>query len=114
MRTLIHTHPPENYDDAADLIDQATAQYAVCTAIHNTLKLSPGAIIFGRDMLLDVPLIADFETLCQRCQALINHNLIVANQKRISFDYQPGQRILKAIYSLSKMEPLFEGPYLII
>ena len=64
-------------------------------------------------MLLDIPLIADFELLRQRRQALINQQLIVANRKRISFDYQPGQQVLKAIRDPRKMDPSFEGPFAI-
>ena len=65
-------------------------------------------------MLLNIPLIADFEMLRQKRQALIDRNLIAANRKRISHDYQPGQQVLKAIYSPSKMQPSFEGPFDII
>ena len=35
------------------------AAWAVCSTYHTVLKTSPGAAIFGRDMLFDVPLLAD-------------------------------------------------------
>ena len=116
LRILTRTTPPQTYEGAADLVDQAlaTAQYAVRASIHSTLKATPGSIAFSRDMLLNIPLIADFETLRQQRQALIDRNLIAANRKRISFDYQPGQQVLKAIYKPNKMQPSFEGPYPIL
>ncbi len=35
------------------------APWAVCSTYHTVLKASPGAAIFGRDMLFDIPFIAD-------------------------------------------------------
>jgi transposase InsO family protein len=78
LRTLLHAHPPQNAEEAANLVDTAlnTASYAARTAIHGTMKASPGAIIFQRDMLLNIPIIADFELLRDRREALINEQLI--------------------------------------
>ena len=36
-----------------------TAAYASKVAIHHTLNMSPGALVFQRDMILNVPLITD-------------------------------------------------------
>ncbi len=36
------------------------AAWAVCSTYHTVLKASLGAAIFGRDMLLDIPFIADW------------------------------------------------------
>jgi hypothetical protein len=33
--------------------------WAICFTYHTVLKASPGAAIFGRDMLLDISFIAD-------------------------------------------------------
>ena len=49
--------------------------------MHSMLKATPGSIAFARDMLLNVPLIADFETLRQQKQVLINRNLIATKVK---------------------------------
>jgi hypothetical protein len=35
------------------------AAWAICSTYHTVLKASPGAAIFGRDMLFDIPFIAD-------------------------------------------------------
>ena len=34
--------------------------WAICSTYHMVLKASPGAAIFGRDMLFDIPFIADW------------------------------------------------------
>ena len=43
--------------DIADFLTNAT--WAVHSTYHTVLKTSPGATIFGRDMLFDVPFLAD-------------------------------------------------------
>jgi hypothetical protein len=35
------------------------AAWAVCSTYHTVLKASPGAAIFGQDMLFDIPFVAD-------------------------------------------------------
>ena len=39
------------------------AAWAICSTYHTVLKASPGAAIFGRDMLFDVPFIADWNKI---------------------------------------------------
>ena len=34
------------------------ATWAVCSTYHTVLKASPGAVIFGQNMLFDIPFIA--------------------------------------------------------
>ena len=43
--------------DIADFLTNAA--WAVRSTYHTVLKTSPGAAIFGRDMLFDVPFLAD-------------------------------------------------------
>ncbi len=47
-----------NESDIADFLTNAA--WAVCSTYHTVLKTSTGAAIFGRDMLLDVPFLADW------------------------------------------------------
>ena len=46
---------PEHVEDFLD-----NAAWAVRSTHHTVLKSSPGAAIFGRDMMLNVPIIADW------------------------------------------------------
>ena len=47
--------------DIADFLTNAA--WAVCSTYHTVLKASSGAAIFGRDMLFDIPLIADWNKI---------------------------------------------------
>jgi hypothetical protein len=39
------------------------AAWAVCSTYHTVLKASPGAALFGRNMLFDIPFIADWQKM---------------------------------------------------
>ena len=74
LRTILHYYPPQNPPQANDIIDTcfAAAAYANKTAIHRTLNISPGALVFHRDMILNIPLITDLQLLHKRRQTLID------------------------------------------
>jgi len=76
LRTIITDEDIATIEDAERLLDicLATAQYAIRATIHQTLKTSPGALVFNRDMLLPISLHHNFETLRQRRQQLIDNN----------------------------------------
>ncbi len=48
-------------NDVNVLLDNAA--WAVCSIYHTVLKASPGAAIFGRDMLFDIPFIANWNKI---------------------------------------------------
>jgi hypothetical protein len=68
LRTLCRQEPPQNVATAIELVDSAlaSAQYGLRTAVHRTLGISPGALVFQRDMLLPIPVLADYNMICQR------------------------------------------------
>lgn len=113
LRVLQHVHQPINIEQAALIVDTAlqTAAYSARSAIHGTLKISPGALVFHRDMLLDIPIIADLQLLQQNRQALIDERLLRDNRRRISHDYQPGNQVLLLTYKPDKLQPRATGPY---
>jgi len=39
------------------------AAWAICSTYHTVLKASPGAAIFGQDMLFNIPFIADWKKI---------------------------------------------------
>ncbi len=39
------------------------AAWVICSTCHTVLKTSPGAAIFGGDMLFDIPFIADWQKI---------------------------------------------------
>ena len=87
--------------------------HATRTAIHTPLRVSPGAFVVQRDMFLDIPIIANLQTIRDRRQVLINENLRRQNLKRRSFDYQPQQEVLVRIPNPTKLQDRAEGPYTI-
>ena len=56
-------------------------------------------------------MIADLHLLHEQCQALIDTQLIAANQCHISYDYQPGDQILVLSYKPDKLAPRALGPF---
>jgi len=52
----------------------AAAAFAVRATIHTTLQKTPAQLVFGRDIILNVNHIANWEHIKQRKQTLINKN----------------------------------------
>ena len=82
-------NPPNGINTANQLVDSALANcmFATRTAIHGSIKASTGSIAFGRDMILDIPVISDWLFIQHRRQQLIDERLIAANRKHFSYDY---------------------------
>jgi hypothetical protein len=70
------------------------AAWAVCSTYHTVLKTSPGTAIFGRDMLFDIPFIADWHKIEEHRQRLTDLNNARGNKGRIDYDYKVGQKVL--------------------
>ena len=73
------------------------AQFSLHATVHKTMGLSPGAIVFHRDMLLDIPFVADLMLLRDKRQALIDYSLRRENNRRRSHDYAIGDLVLELI-----------------
>ncbi len=68
--------------------------WAICSTYHTVLKASPGAAIFGRDMLFDIPLITDWQKIGEHRQQLTDLNNAHENKSRIDYDYKVGQKVM--------------------
>jgi hypothetical protein len=66
-------------DDIDVFLDNAA--WAICSTIHTVLKASPGAAIFGQDMLFNIPFVADWRKIGERRQSLTNHGNQQVNAK---------------------------------
>ena len=64
-------------------------------------------------MILDIPMIADWATIQQNRQQLIDRRLLDANRKRFSHDYYPGDKVLKLTFNPNKLESRGHGPYVV-
>ena len=96
LRTMVHFNPPADIANAALLVDTAlqTAAYSARTAMHGSLKHSPGSLAHHHDMLFDIPLIADMETVRQHRQQIVDAHAQLGNSTRVSHDYRVGERVL--------------------
>ena len=92
----------------------AAAAFAVRATIHTTLQKTPAQLVFGRDMILNVNHIANWEHIKQRKQTLINKNNERENSKRRPYLYQEGDLVLLKRGTENKYESPFEGPYSIL
>jgi hypothetical protein len=70
------------------------AAWAVCSTYNTVLKASPGAAIFGQDMLFDILFIAGWQEIGEHRQQLTYLNNAHKNENRIDYDYKVGQKVL--------------------
>ena len=100
---------------ASDIDEFLTnAAWAIRSTYHTVLRSSPGAAVFGRDMLFDIPYLADWTEIGKRRQLLVNQDCERKNSRRIDFDYTVGQQVLlRKDGILRKAEDKNDGPYVI-
>jgi hypothetical protein len=87
-----------------DMVDSVTpnnvnvfldnAAWAICSTYHTILKTSPGAAIFGCDMLFNIPFVADWHKTGEQRQSLTNQGNQRKNAKRIDYDYMVRDKVL--------------------
>ena len=93
------------------LVDTA---WAIRSTYHTVLKSTPGAAIFGRDMLFDIPYVADWNVIGKRRQEQVESTNRRENKSRLPHDYAIGDKVLiKKDGILRKAEDKYEGPYTI-
>jgi len=118
IRTLINLKPPNTKHEAELLVDEAlaTAMHALrCNPVSTLGNYSPGALVFNRDMLLNIPLVADIVTLTKNRQALIDKRLLRANRSRTKHEFKVNQFVWKDIENRDgKLDLIREGPYPIL
>jgi hypothetical protein len=79
--------------------------WAICSTYHRVLKASPGAAIFGRDMLFDIPFMADWHKIGEQRQLLTNHGNQHENIKCIDYDYTVIEKVLLKAESAYNKKP---------
>jgi hypothetical protein len=70
------------------------AAWAILSTYHTVLKASPGAIIFGRDMLFKIPFVADWRKIGEQRQSLSNHSNQRKNAKQFNYNYKVRNKVL--------------------
>ena len=87
--------------DMANLVEPAdidtfidNAAWAICSTYHTVLKASPGAAIFGQDMLFHIPFVADWKQIGEYRQSQTDRSNKRENNKRVDYDYKVGDKVL--------------------
>ena len=118
IRTLIHLKPPTDKAAADNLVDDAiaSAMHAHrCNPVSTLGNYSPGALVFNRDMFLNIPLVADIVTLTQNRQALVDARLLRANRRRSRHDYKVQDMVFVNVPDRkNKLSLIRRGPFPII
>jgi hypothetical protein len=89
----------------------AATMFAVRATLHTTLQATPMQLVFGRDAILNVKHITDWEHIRQQKQDRINKNNKRENKNRRNHQYTLGDQILLRARKGSKHELEYEGPY---
>ena len=61
---------------------------------HTVLKASPGAAIFGWDVLFDIPFLVDWNKIGEYMQHQTDQNTEQENHSRHDWDYKIGDQVL--------------------
>ncbi len=93
-------------NDVDVILDNAA--WAIRSTYHTVLKASPGAAVFGRDMLFNIPFVADWCKIGDQWQLLTDCGNQQENAKRIDYDYKVGDKVLVINEGiLRKAEPAY-------
>ena len=68
--------------------------WAIHSTHHTILQAIPSQLVFGRDMLLKLKFVADWEAIKLRKQKDVDKNNSRENSLRIHHDYQVGDKVL--------------------
>ena len=85
LRVLLYSNPPKNMTQAKDIMNDAlaTAMHAMRTVVATSLGSTPGALAFSRDMLLNIPLVADWKAITHAREQKVNENLRRENVRSV-------------------------------
>ena len=90
--------------------------HALCCNPVSTLgDYSPRALVFNRDMFLNIPLLTNVLALARNCQALIDYRLLKINLHRRRHKYKINDYIFVNVPDRdSKLDLVHKGPFPII
>ena len=85
---------------------------AINSLVHTTTRATPTQLVFGRDALLNVSFVADWQYIRERKQNLILQNNKRENKTRTDHTYQVGDQVMIRQDPHRKLEGArFTGPY---
>ena len=88
--------------------------WAIHSTHHTVLGTLPGAAVFGRDMLFDIPYLADWTEIGKRRQEQVDKYNVRENKHQKEHNYKIGDKVLVIKDGVfRKVEDPNEGPYTI-
>ena len=74
LRTILHLNTPKDLTQVRDIIGNAwvTAMHSIQINITTALQNSQGALVYVRDILLNIPLIGDWLTIQRKQELLVS------------------------------------------
>ena len=89
--------------------------WAIRCTYHTTLEATPGQLVYGRDMVMDIPFMADWPKIVNRKQQLIDKSNSKEKKYRFNYDYAVGDKVLITYDGIRrKMTPCREGPFQVL
>ena len=115
VRTELCDVPQNTVATAIEIVDRilASAQYAARVSIHRTMEISPGAMVFNRDMILPIPLIANYNLIREKKQIAIDEANRKENLRRRFKDYVVGDKVMIKAWNPGKLQARTFGPFII-
>ena len=89
----------------------AATMFAIRATYHTTMQASPMQLVFGRDAILNIKHVANWDHIKELKQAKIDANNKRENQSRIEHHYQVGDQVLIRARKNTKHDKEYEGPY---
>ena len=116
LQVMLHVDSPHNETDTTNMIDNAlvTIVHASRCAVNHIMQTLPGAMVFNRDMMINVPLISNLMAIGNRRQHLVDENLRRINAKQINHSYDIGDWVNFVEFNLNKLGCRTHGPYRIV
>ena len=121
LRTLLEKDGTEiaNRQAVMQAVDDAlamTMRACRCAANTSLQGYSPGALVFGRDMHLSIPIVADIISLSENRQLQTDLRLQRENMRRSFKDYSVGDQVYVNNHhsSSDKLKPAWTGPFPIL
>jgi len=113
LRAQLLDKEPRTLIEAENIMTTAmsNALHAVRTNVSESTGFAPGALAFHRDMLHNLPVTFDLDTIKQRRQLRVDKDIQRINSKRYSYDYQVGQQVMKKVFDYTKLDPRWNGPF---
>jgi transposase InsO family protein len=92
----------------------APVQWAMNSTYHTTLQATSAKLAFHRDMIMPTSYMAHWQSICQRRQAITNHNNLHKNMCRVPHTYSVGNLVLIRQDTHGKLAKPTLGPYQLI